>query len=86
VVFIISSGTTFLFANSQYNQSFVTQHAIVFSTRTNIYSAPNTSSTVLFVIHNGLKVKVLKTEQKWLNIMLPDGSIGWIPEETLAVI
>jgi len=86
IVFLLASGTTYLFANSQYNQNFNTQHAIVFSTRTNIYSAPNTTSTVLFVVHDGLKVKILKTEQQWMNIMLPDGSIGWIPEEALVVI
>ncbi len=86
IVFLLASGITFLFAKSQYNANYSTQHAIVLSTRTNIYSAPNTTSTVLFVVHDGLKVKILKTEQQWLNIMLPDGSIGWIPEEALVVI
>ncbi len=86
IVFLLAAGTTYLFANSQFQNNHNTQHAIVFSTRTNIYAAPNTTSTVLFIIHDGLKVKILKTEQQWLNIMLPDGSIGWIPEEALVVI
>lgn len=86
IVFLLASGTTFLFANSQFNQNYSKQHAIVFSSRTNIYSAPNTTSTVLFVVHDGLKVKVIKTQKQWLNIMLPDGSIGWIPEEALVLI
>lgn len=86
IVFLIGSGTTYLFAKSQYTSNYANPHAIVLATRTNIYSAPNTTSTVLFVVHEGLKVKVLKIEKQWLNIVLPDGSIGWIPEEALVMI
>lgn len=86
LVFLFSAGVTYFFARAQYHQNVEDQYAIIFETRTNIYSEPNTTSTVLFVIHNGLKVKILKTSGQWLNIMLPDGSIGWIPEETLMMI
>ena len=86
IVFFVAAGSTYLFANSQFQNTHNTQHAIVFSTRTNIYAAPSTTGTVLFIVHDGLKVKILKTEHQWLNIMLPDGSIGWIPEEALVVI
>jgi tetratricopeptide (TPR) repeat protein len=86
LVFLLSAGLTYFFAKAQHRQNIKEQYAIIFDTRTNIYSEPNTTSTVLFVIHNGLKVKILKTSGQWLNIMLPDGSIGWIPEETLMMI
>lgn len=86
IILIVGSGITYLFAKSQYHQNFVTQHAILFSTRASIYSEPNTSSTVLFVVHEGLKVQVLVSENKWFKIRLPDGSIGWIPEESVQFI
>lgn len=86
IVFLLGSGATYLFAKSQYSNSYSNPHAIVLATRTNIFSAPNTTSTVLFVVHEGLKVKVVKTENQWLKIVLPDGSIGWIPEEALVII
>lgn len=86
MVFLVGAATSYLFANSQYWEHFQKKEAIVFATRTNIYSAPNTTSTVLFIVHDGLKVKVLNEQQQWLNIVLPDGSIGWIPEEAVVVI
>lgn len=86
LVLLLATGMTFLFARAQYHKNIAEQNAIIFETRTNIYSEPNTASTVLFVVHNGLKVKVLKTSGQWLKIMLPDGSIGWIPEETLMMV
>ena len=81
IVFFVGTGISYYFARSQAQQSYQTHHAIIFSTRSKVYSEPNTSSSVLFVIHSGLKVEILKTEIQWLNIMLPDGSIGWVPEE-----
>lgn len=86
LVAIIGSATTYVFADSHYSQNKDRQSAIVFSGRVNIYSAPNTTSTTLFIVHDGLKVSILKTENKWNQIMLPDGSIGWIPEEALILI
>ena len=81
VVFLFGTGITYYFAKAQAELVYKTQYAIIFETRTNVYSEPSTSSSVLFVIHSGLKVKVLKTETHWLNIVLPDGSVGWVPEE-----
>ena len=62
------------------------QEAIIVSNRVTIYSAPNTASTTLFILHDGLKVSILQSENKWNKIMLPDGSVGWIVEEALVVI
>lgn len=86
IVFLVGTGTTYYFAKEQAKQVYETKNAIIFATRTNVYSEPNTSSSVLFVIHSGLKVKVLKTQTQWLNIVLPDGSIGWVPEEVVQEI
>ena len=86
LVFAIGSSFTFLFAKSQYTTNYTSNNAIVSSSRASIYSAPNTTSTTLFIVHDGLKVSILKTENQWNQIMLPDGSIGWVPEEALIII
>jgi len=86
VVFSLGTGITYFFAKTQAEQIYNTHYAIIFETRTNVYSEPNTNSTVLFVTHSGLKVKVLKTELQWDNIMLPDGSVGWVPQEVAVEI
>lgn len=86
LVTLVVTGVTYLFASSQYAHLMDNKEAIVLSQRVNIYSAPNTTSTTLFILHDGLKVTILKTENQWNQIMLPDGSIGWIPEEAIVLI
>lgn len=86
LVFVGVSGSSYLFARSQYQANYISSDAIIVSNRVTIYSAPNTTSTTLFILHDGLKVTILQSENKWNKIMLPDGSVGWIPEEALVVI
>jgi len=49
-------------------------------------SAPQEGSVVLFIIHEGLKVRVLYKEDQWLRIELPDGKQGWVRENTIGII
>ena len=86
LISIIGSIATYIFAYSQYNYTHKSQNAIVFSKRVNIYSAPNTTSTTLFIVHDGLKVEIIESENNWHKITLPDGSIGWITEESIVKI
>lgn len=86
LVFTMAAGLSYLFAKSQFKANYQSKNAIIVSGRVAIYSAPNTTSTTLFILHDGLKVSILRTENQWNKIMLPDGSIGWIPEEALIQI
>lgn len=86
LIFLLSCGVTYIFARTQFNQFAKAENAIVFAERANVYSEPNTSSSLLFVIHEGLKVKLLSQENTWYKVTLPDGSIGWLPVETLQEI
>ncbi len=62
-------------------------HAIVLENTVNIYSEPDESSTILFILHEGSKVKVnKKIEDIWMNISYFDDKIGWIKSETLGEI
>ena len=51
-----------------------------------VKSAPLNSGKDLFIIHQGLKVMVLDSENGWLKICLPDDKQGWIPGEMAEVI
>ena len=61
-------------------------NAIVFTTSVTVKSAPTSSGTDLFIIHEGLKVKVIDSTKGWKEIQLSDGKIGWLPEETVIEI
>ncbi|MEN9523584.1 MAG: hypothetical protein RL065_1961 [Bacteroidota bacterium] len=51
--------------------------AIVISTNTSIKSAPDESAPDLFLIHEGLKIKLNKSNGDWVNISIADGKVGW---------
>ncbi len=44
-------------------------------------SSPDVKSIDAFVIHEGLKVKIIDTVEDWVKIILADGKIGWIQSE-----
>lgn len=49
-------------------------------------SSPAETGTDLFVIHEGLKVRLLEELSGWHRVRLPDGNTGWIPSKTLEPI
>ncbi len=54
-------------------------------TTSNVYakSAPEENSADLFIIHNGLKVKIEDNISDWVKIKLADGKMGWILQSDL---
>ena len=62
------------------------QQAIVFLQSVSVKSAPDTQSTDLFVLHEGVKVELMDSVASWKKIRLADGKIGWIPADALQTI
>ncbi len=52
--------------------------AIVFTPTLPVKSSPDESSIDLFVIHEGLKVKIIDKLGEWNEISIPNGSKGWV--------
>lgn len=71
----------FIFSESKNNN-----YAIVFDESLDINAEPNENSTTLYVVHEGLKVRILKSTSDWVRIELPNGNIGWVTANSLAVI
>ena len=57
--------------------------AIVFATSLTAKSSPEQGGTDLFVIHEGLKVRINGQVGNWLRIRLADGNEGWVPESSV---
>jgi len=57
--------------------------AIIMAPKVDVRSEPRSSATVLFVIHKGTKVNVLRSAEEWLEVELANGSIGWMPSSEL---
>lgn len=86
LIFLIISVTTFFFAKYQKQRLANRDTAIVFSPSVTVRSAPDAGSTELFVLHEGVKVKLLKFNNNWYEIQIEDGNEGWIHAEHVEVI
>ncbi len=60
--------------------------AIIFEASVDVRSEPSEDATRLFVIHEGLKVETESIVKGWVEVVLPDGNKGWVPEEALTLI
>jgi tetratricopeptide (TPR) repeat protein len=81
-----------LFTTSMFSWSFAAQQksrlvdhtfAIVMQPSVTIKSSPSEKGTNLFVIHEGLKVKVTDKLGDWLEVRLADGKKGWLMTESI---
>lgn len=73
-------------AEKNFNHAVHDSRAVVFASTINAKSAPNENGKDLFVIHEGLVVKVTDTRNNWIRIKLTNGSVGWIPAKTVVSI
>ena len=71
---------------SNVQESRSVHEAVVLLPSVTAYSAPDASSVEVFVIHEGLKVRVDEQRGEWVKIILPDGKQGWIQNKSLGYI
>ncbi|MDR1756763.1 MAG: tetratricopeptide repeat protein [Culturomica sp.] len=67
-----------LFANRQNSLLKERRYAIVTTPSVTVRGAPDGSGTSLFIIHEGLKVRIVEALGEWTNIRLEDGNEGWV--------
>ncbi len=60
--------------------------AIIFTPVITAKSSPTPNSVDLFVIHQGTKVHLLDEVDGWKKIRLQNGSIGWLPKNSMKEI
>jgi tetratricopeptide (TPR) repeat protein len=75
-----------LLGGIQNKQSVHPNSAIVFSSSLTAKSSPDPGGTDLFVIHEGVKVKITDRLGSWIRIRLADGKEAWIPESSVEKI
>lgn len=71
---------------SQYKYQRASRTAILFAKNAYVKSAPDQQSTDLFLLREGIRVTLLKSEGEWQQIQLADGKVGWMKKEGLEVI
>lgn len=86
VISFFVSIASFYGASQQYDRITNRDYAIIFSPSVTVKSAPNENGTELFIIHEGLKVKIEGSSNGWKEIKLSDGRVGWLPDDTVELI
>jgi SH3-like domain-containing protein len=61
-------------------------YAIITSSSVSVLSEPKNRSKELFVIHEGLKVKIMDQIEDWIEVKLSNGNEGWVKSEELIII
>jgi len=82
-LFLFVAAMSLLIAFHKFNLSKKDKPAIVFAQETVIKSEPNNRSQELFRLHEGTKVQILDTINRWDKIKLADGKTGWIEKEDI---
>ncbi len=86
VIFVV----VFLFFSAVYLQKIYLLetdiHAVIMKPMVTVYAEPNASGTEVFVLHEGTKVKILRTNGNWQEIRLSDGKTGWLEIKNLETI
>ena len=83
VLALIMFVVTFVFASQQRSTLTDDSYAVIFSPVVTVKGSPDDNGTDLFIIHEGLKVKVIDQIGSWNRIVIGDGNQGWIPAETM---
>ena len=62
------------------------REAIVMQGVVTVKSSPDKSGTDLFQLHEGTKVNVKSTLGQWTEIVLGNGNVGWVEDQTIEKI
>ena len=62
------------------------KEGIIYDMKVEVRSEPNPFSTRLFEVHDGLRVSINETTDKWVEIELLDGKTGWIENDQIRLI
>ncbi len=61
-------------------------YGIIIEKETEVKSGPGANYTVIFTLHEGTKVKILREVKKWYFITLPNGYSGWVEAKVVGII
>ncbi|MDR1878300.1 MAG: tetratricopeptide repeat protein [Bacteroidales bacterium] len=85
-VLILFTVLSILFAGLQLHNRNRNDEAIVMRKILTVKSTPDASGTDLFTIHEGIKVRITDKAGNWIEVRLPQGDKGWIPQDAAEVI
>jgi len=74
------------FTAAGYNELRNEQYAVLLADKIQVKSGPSTNNPTLFILHEGVKMKIEGEQDNWMRISLPNGYNGWIPADSIGII
>ena len=75
-----------VFAFKQKNKVVNRSTGIVMSASASIYTSPDAHSQELFRLHEGSKFRIKREEGNWVEIVIANGSVGWLQKKNIEKI
>jgi len=86
-IIIVATGILTGFISLQQKKAVLnTKNCIVINNQSNILSEPNSNSTILLEVNEGSKLKIIRTDDSWLNVSTPSNDKGWIEIRNISEI
>lgn len=86
IIALLLMVVTVVFTVKQNNRITSREYGIIMTPSVTVKGAPDNSGTDLFVIHEGLKVRIVGSLGDWVNVRLEDGNEGWIVKKDVEKI
>ncbi len=86
VIFLSFTIVSMFFSGLRKSQLMKHNEAIIMVGSVSVKSSPDKSGTDLFQLHEGTKVKVKSELNDWTEIVLGNGSIGWMEDDNIEKI
>lgn len=83
LVFLLVFALSVVFAMQLRRGTMTQDQAIIMTPTVNVKSSPSNTSVDLFVLHEGTKVLILESAEGWNKIRIANGSVGYLPEESM---
>jgi len=71
---------------SHVNRVTSSEYGVLIEAEYAVKQSPSSSSSDVFIIHEGLKFSIEDKVNEWSRIRLSDGKVGWLPSGTFEVI
>ena len=85
--FVVLTIVTHIICLDKYWDVTGVEEGVIISQTVNVYSIPAVrDEMIVFKIHEGLKVEITQSQDRWVEIILLDGKKGWIPKNTLRAL
>lgn len=86
ILLVFISGLFYILARSRSHADSSVNQGVIIVNSSAVKSAPQTSSTDLFVIHEGTVFKIVDNQTDWIKIRLDNGNLGWIQKNAIGEI